>query len=238
MGRGPDGSRDCTCTCTLRFLRSAARACDLNPNLIAIEPQLGIEDAQIRHLALSAARRDGEANVVGNLYAESLATVLAMRLVRRYSHVRDVQVRKGGMAPGKLRRAIEFINERLEQEDEFSLGDVSEAVGLSYHHFFRVFKQSMGLSPNRYVLECRVDRAKRLLAETRIPIADIALRVGFLEPEPLHGGLPSHGQRDATGVSRDGLITSCCSPTSTTGRARLRGRAPYPAVLRVQPQSR
>lgn len=161
------------------FLRSAAVACGLAPNLIAVEPRTGIRDAQIRHLALSLLHELNEANVVGNLYAESLATVLAMRIVRHYSCVRDVRVRKGGMAPGKLRRAIEFINEKLDWEDEFSLADVAETAGVSYYQFFRAFKQSMGLSPNQYLLERRVERAKRMLAETRCPIADISLRVGF-----------------------------------------------------------
>ena len=161
------------------FLRSAAAACGLQPNLIAIEPQSGIRDAQIRYLAMSLLHEMGEASVVGNVYAESLATVLAMRLVRHYSCVRDVRVRKGGMAPGKLRRALEFINEKLEDEDEFSLADVAEAVRVSYNHFFRAFKQSMGLSPNQYIVERRVERAKGLLTETQMPIADISFRVGF-----------------------------------------------------------
>jgi AraC family transcriptional regulator len=50
---------------------------------------------------------------------------------------------------------------------------------MSYFHFSRAFKQSMGISPVAYMTEQRIARAKKLLSETDLPIADIALRTGF-----------------------------------------------------------
>jgi AraC family transcriptional regulator len=50
---------------------------------------------------------------------------------------------------------------------------------MSRYHFSRAFKQSMGLSPIHYIVQQRIERAKKLLAETALPIADIALRAGF-----------------------------------------------------------
>jgi len=83
------------------------------------------------------------------------------------------------MPPRKLRRALEFINERLDEEQTVALAAVAEAVQLSYFHFSRVFKQSTGVSPNAYMTEQRINRAKKLLKETDLPIADIALRTGY-----------------------------------------------------------
>lgn len=120
-----------------------------------------------------------EANVFGRPYADSLASALAMQLVRRYSHLKDVHASRGGVAPRKLRRAIEFINENLDREEAVALAAVAEEVGMSYFHFSRAFKQSMGVSPNVYMIGRRIERAKKLLAETDLPIAEIALRVGF-----------------------------------------------------------
>jgi AraC family transcriptional regulator len=37
----------------------------------------------------------------------------------------------------------------------------------------------MGVIPNVYMIEQRVERGEKLLAETNVPIAEIALRVGF-----------------------------------------------------------
>jgi AraC family transcriptional regulator len=86
---------------------------------------------------------------------------------------------RGGMAPGKLRKAIEFINANLDKEQTVALAAVAEEVHVSYFHFSRAFKQSTGVSPNVYMIEQRIDRAKKLLTETDLPIAEIALRVGF-----------------------------------------------------------
>ena len=50
---------------------------------------------------------------------------------------------------------------------------------MSYFHFSRAFKQSMGMSPTNYIAERRIEGAKKLLQETELPISEIALRVGF-----------------------------------------------------------
>jgi AraC family transcriptional regulator len=162
-----------------QFVQKTAARCDLNHGQLAIEPQLGVRDEQLSYLAMSLFYELKEENVVGRLYADSVASVMAMQLVRRYSCLRDVRISKGGMAPHKLRRAIEYISDHLEKEDEISLAGVAEEVGMSYYHFSRAFKQSMGLSPINYITRQRMERAKRLLAETELPIAEIALKAGF-----------------------------------------------------------
>jgi len=50
---------------------------------------------------------------------------------------------------------------------------------MSYFHFSRTFKQSMGVSPNNYIVARRIEKAKKLLANSNSLIADIALQVGF-----------------------------------------------------------
>jgi AraC family transcriptional regulator len=161
------------------FVRATAESCDLNHGQISIEPQFGVKDEHIHHIGMSLLCELKEANVVGRLYADSMATVLAMQLVRRYSYLKDVHHSRGGIAPRKLRKAIEFINDNLDQEQTVALGAVAEEVGVSYFHFSRAFKQSMGVSLNLYMIEQRIERAKKLLSETELPIAEIALRVGF-----------------------------------------------------------
>jgi AraC family transcriptional regulator len=161
------------------FLRTTAESIDFDYTQILIAPQFGIRDEHIRHIAMSLQCEMKESNVIGRHYADSLAKVLAMQLVRRYSYLKDLQTSRGGMAPRKLRRAIEFITENLDNEQTVALGAVAEAVKMSYFHFSRAFKQSTGVSPNTYMIEQRIDRAKKLLSETDLPIADIALRTGF-----------------------------------------------------------
>lgn len=161
------------------FVRNTAESCDIDRAQITIEPQFGAMDEHIHHIGMALLCELKEANIVGRLYADSLATVLAMQLVRRYSYLKEVHTSRGGMAPRKLRKAIEFVNDNLDKEQTVALAVVAEAVGMSYFHFSRAFKQSMGVSPNVYMIEQRIGRAKKMLSETDLPIAEIALRVGF-----------------------------------------------------------
>jgi AraC family transcriptional regulator len=162
-----------------QFLRTTAESIDVDYSQVSIAPQFGIRDEHIRHIGLSLRQELKDSNVIGRLYADSLAKVLAMQLIRRYSYLKDLQTTRGGMAPRKLRKAIEFISDNLDQEETVSLSAVAEAVQMSYFHFSRAFKQSMGISPNAYMTEQRIVRAKKLLSDTDLPIADIALRAGF-----------------------------------------------------------
>ena len=161
------------------LLRTTAASIDFDYSQISIAPQFGISDEHLRHIAMSLHCELHDSNVIGRIYADSLAKVLAMQLVRRYSYLNDLCVNRGGMAPRKLRKAIEFINENLDQEQTVALPAVAEVVQMSYFHFSRAFKQSTGVSPNVYMTEQRIERAKKLLSETDLPLADIALRTGF-----------------------------------------------------------
>ena len=112
------------------------------------------------------------------IYAESLANALALHLIRRYSAsgqpIRDA----GGELPKhKLRYAVEFINDNLTRN--ISLAEIAANVEMSPFHFARLFKHSVGLAPHQYVLEQRIDRAKTLLSETALSLAEIAYRLGF-----------------------------------------------------------
>jgi AraC family transcriptional regulator len=162
-----------------QFVQKTAEMSELNHGPVVIEPALGIRDDQLSHIAMSLLCELKEENVVGRLYANSVASLLAMQLVRRYSYFKNVHIRKGGMAPHKLRSAIRLINDNLDRAEKIALATVAENIGVSLYHFSRGFKKSMGLSPIKYIGQQRIERAKKLLTETDHPIADIALRAGF-----------------------------------------------------------
>ncbi len=161
------------------FVRTTAETMGRDAAQVSIQPQFGVSDEHIHHIALSLHCELKEANVIGRVYADSLAELLAMQLVRRYSEANDVHMSRGGMAPRKLRKAIEFITANLDKEQTVALAAVAQEVQMSYFHFSRAFKQSTGVSPNVYMIEQRIERAKKLLSETDLPIADIAMRAGF-----------------------------------------------------------
>lgn len=76
-----------------------------------------------------------------------------------------------------LHGALEFIAARL--DGNVTVADIARHCGLSVGHFVSAFKQSTGLTPHHWLIERRVDEAKRLLKHGKLPLAQIALACGF-----------------------------------------------------------
>jgi AraC family transcriptional regulator len=164
-----------------RFVQSAVEEFQISLHELPLTPEIGFQSNQIRHIAISLLNEVKEASVFGRMYADSLASGLAMQLIRRYSSLRDVHVVHGGMAPHRLKKAVSLIDRHITEEEEgrVPLRSVAEAVGMSYFHFSRAFKQAMGTTPTNYIAEQRIERAKSLMTGTDLAIAEIALRAGF-----------------------------------------------------------
>jgi AraC family transcriptional regulator len=139
---------------------------------------IGVRDLVIDRIGLLGRKELGEGGIGGRLYAESLGTALAVHLLRQYSTSPTAQViHKGGLAAKPLQRIIEYIHEHL--QEELSLFELARTAKLSPHYFATAFKASMGISPHRYVIEQRIDRARDLLRRGDKTISEIAYAVGF-----------------------------------------------------------
>jgi AraC-like DNA-binding protein len=84
---------------------------------------------------------------------------------------------RGGLAPWQLRRAEALMSENLSVQ--IPLGHVAQECGLSVRHLARAFRQSTGVPPHRWLLDRRVQRAKELLPDPQLSLADVALACGF-----------------------------------------------------------
>ena len=139
---------------------------------------IGVQDLVIDRIGLLGRKELSEGGIGGRLYAESLGTALAVHLLRQYgTSARAPVIHKGGLASKPLQRVIEYINEHL--QDELSLFELARTAKLSPHHFATVFRASTGISPHRYVIERRIDRARDLLRQDDKTISEIAYAVGF-----------------------------------------------------------
>jgi AraC family transcriptional regulator len=136
------------------------------------------DDPLVRQIALALLAEAEAKEPAGRLYAESLGHTLALHLIRHYSTARRQPATfSGGLGGNRLRRVREFINGHL--DEDLTLAEIAEAADLSPYHFARAFKRSTGLTPQQYVTERRIERAKQLLAESRLPIVDVSAFAGF-----------------------------------------------------------
>ncbi len=117
-------------------------------------------------------------NAGSRLYADSLANLLALHLVRHYTGTENSRPRfVGGLSGKKLKRVLAFIEENYAGDP--SLGDLATVAGMSTFHFARQFKRATGTTPHQYLLRARIDRAKELLMRSEMPLVDVGFQAGF-----------------------------------------------------------
>ncbi len=114
----------------------------------------------------------------GRLYAESLANVLAVHLLRHYTTgTGDVPRFSGGLSAQRLRQVMAFVAENYGHD--IRLSQLANAAGMSSFHFAREFKRTTGTTPHQYLIKFRVERAKALLAGGEMPLIEVGLQSGF-----------------------------------------------------------
>jgi AraC family transcriptional regulator len=82
-----------------------------------------------------------------------------------------------GLPGARLRRVTDYIDANLPRP--IPLAELSSLAHLSRFHFARLFKVSTGMSPHRFIVQRRIDRACALLRNASLPIKTVAGAVGF-----------------------------------------------------------
>lgn len=155
-----------------------AAAVDADPARVELIERFLERDPLVEHLGRTLYRELSSYDVGSRLYTETAAQMLAVHLLRYHCTVEyRVKNYTGGLPPYRLQRVLDYIDAHLDQD--LSLEELAQVVDLSPYHFARQFKQVLGQSPYEYVIQQRMSRARRLLRETNLPIAEVAFQVGY-----------------------------------------------------------
>jgi AraC family transcriptional regulator len=76
-----------------------------------------------------------------------------------------------------MARVQDFIDRSL--GEDLSLEVIASQANMSVCGLKRLFKKHHATSPHQYLLACRISKASRILAETELPISEVALATGF-----------------------------------------------------------
>ena len=79
----------------------------------------------------------------------------------------------------RLLGAIAYMRAHI--AEDIALHDISRAANLSVYHFARAFRNATGITPYRYLLDCRIDQVRELLADDGMPLSEIAACTGFAD---------------------------------------------------------
>jgi AraC family transcriptional regulator len=138
-------------------------------------------DAAIVQLCRLLEDEAASGGLSGTLYAESLAHALAMRFLLLSSE--DARLRTATRRPsGRLpQRSLQQVLDAMRAQiaNPPGLRALASISRYTPHHFLRMFRAATGLTPHRYLLGLRIERAQELLQHTRLSLIEVADQTGF-----------------------------------------------------------
>jgi len=139
---------------------------------------MGVADAPLATMVRALVDETRSCGDSGVLYAESVGSAIAARLVRRFAAREAATEPMGVLTRPRLARVVDKIEASL--ADAITVDELATVVGVSPAHFAREFKRCTREAPHAFVLRRRLERAQRLLADGRC-IAEAAVECGFTD---------------------------------------------------------
>jgi AraC family transcriptional regulator len=144
----------------------------------SLRPLYGTDAPDLRSLLRLLLKESETGGQCGTLYAESLMTALAVRLLHvARLHTPRKSARSAPLPLRALRRVLERM--RADASANLDLATLAAESGYSRAHFLRTFRAATGQTPHRYLLELRLERARALVASRSMPLIAIAELCGF-----------------------------------------------------------
>ncbi len=140
---------------------------------------LSFYDPTLHHIANVLLAEVEQGGTHGALFAESLATALIALLLKVQQPWRSASTSSKSRAKDRLRLVCDYIETNLGAD--LHLERLGQIAGLGPDRFGELFRIAVGVSPYRYVLQRRIERAKSMLRQKHVPITQIALELGFAD---------------------------------------------------------
>jgi AraC family transcriptional regulator len=142
-----------------------------------IVQSLAASPPKIEHLMRALDHESNQPSTHDHFGLECIATAIALSLSQ---HARaTVLSSKTGprLVPRQIRAVQGFVEGRI--GESITLDEMARTAGLSSFHFLRAFKNTLGVTPGKYVMDRRMERARALLKGRELTIAEVGISVGF-----------------------------------------------------------
>jgi len=105
-----------------------------------------------------------------------MGVLVSIHLMEAYSDGGHTARKPGRLSRSNEARAKELLCSKI--DGDISIAEIADACGLSRSYFIVAFRETTGLTPYQWVLSLRVARAREMLADADLTLAEIALRCG------------------------------------------------------------
>ena len=114
-------------------------------------------------------------------HQQMLAGIVNHLVGLMYALERNIIFNKTPASVDIIKRARLRIRESL--ENDLTIQQLSDELGMSYSNFRKLFKEYTGLSPALYQQDLKLQRAKELLTTTDLSVKEIAYQLRFDSPD-------------------------------------------------------
>jgi AraC family transcriptional regulator len=150
---------------------------------IHFETRFPINDPLVSQI-VSTITHETEKRFLDHILVEALNTALAVKMVRHFIDPSKIAPPlSNGLSRERLQRVRDYIDAHL--DDRLTLVDLAGVACLSPYHFSRSFKLALGINPQQYLIQRRLERAKMLMLRTNLPLARVAQEAGFSDQSHL-----------------------------------------------------
>ena len=154
---------------------------DLDPDNLQLRYEGGFQDELIVQIARAISTEMNSESPASGLVIDTMQTALAAHLIKNYSNLspRKAQLARaaGALNQKRLNRVRDFILNNMEHN--ITLKELANEACLSPYHFARAFKMAVGVSPHRYIIDLKLNFAKKMITDTDVSFSQIALMAGF-----------------------------------------------------------
>jgi AraC family transcriptional regulator len=112
-----------------------------------------------------------------NLVLDSLEIQIAALLIRELKTNLKIDTPYFQDVDSYIRSALEYIQTYF--SSNITLEDICKEIHVSHYHFIRMFRLKVGMTPHKYLLKIRVEKAKELLSTNRYSVTETAMLCGF-----------------------------------------------------------
>ena len=140
----------------------------------------GSTDRVMYGLANALVDQVERANERSALFIDHVALAFFAHVTKTYGNaLAPIERVSGGLSPWQLRRVLDFIVAHLDGDP--TIAELARECALSPGYFARAFRQTTGSTPHQWLVRKRVERARALLLESALDLAEIAVGCGFVD---------------------------------------------------------
>jgi AraC family transcriptional regulator len=167
----------------------------LETNNFCLRAQCNFEDQFLTETATIIYDELKNGSVAAKIYCESLYVACVVHLATNYSQRnRKIFAPKGKLSSRQLRGVVDYTKSFI--NTDIGLSEMAASVHLSEFHFARLFRHTLGISPYQFVLQLKIEEAKKLIKKDRRSLSDVTYLLNFSDQAHF-----SHAFKKIAGIS-------------------------------------